>query len=130
MRNVLFVCVHNSGRSQMARAFLDSMAGDDLTSFSAGTQPAADVNSMVISVMGEIGLDISGERPKLLTQEMLDNSEKVITMGCFIDEVCPANVVPTEDWGLEDPKEKSIDKAREIRDEIRGLVAKLIEEMD
>lgn len=129
MRNVLFVCVHNSGRSQMARALFDSMAGNGLESFSAGTQPATDVNSMVISVMSEIGLDISNERPKLLTQDMLDNAEKVITMGCFVDEVCPANVVPTEDWGLEDPKEKSVEKAREIRDQIRGLVSKLLEEM-
>ena len=129
MRNVLFVCVHNSGRSQMARALFDSLAGNRLESFSAGTQPATDVNSMVISVMSEIGLDISKERPKLLTQDMLNNAGKVITMGCFVDEICPANVVPTEDWGLEDPKEKSIETAREVRDQIHGLVAKLIEEM-
>ena len=130
MRNVLFVCVHNSGRSQMARALFDSLARNGLESFSAGTQPATDVNSMVISVMSEIGLDISNEHPKLLTQDMLDNAEKVITMGCFVDEVCPANVVPTEDWGLEDPKEKSVEKAREIRDQIHELVSKLISEMD
>ena len=128
-RTVLFVCVHNSGRSQMAEAFFNRAAQGRATALSAGTQPVEQVNPMVVQAMAELGIDLSQKRPQLLTQEMLDAAERVTTMGCSVEEACPANLVPTEDWGLEDPKNKPLDKVREIRDEVRRRVEALIEEM-
>jgi arsenate reductase len=125
MKRILFVCVHNSGRSQMAEAFLNRVAKGRARGFSAGTQPTNKVNPVVVEAMREVGVDISGRKPKKLTFEMLQSADCVITMGCNAAEACPASRVPTEDWELDDPEGKPIEKVRQIRDEIMGRVAKL-----
>ncbi len=127
VRGVLFVCVHNTGRSQMAEAFFNISSDHNYKAESAGTSPSSGVNETVITVMQELDIDLSGNRPKLLTQTMLDEAEKVITMGCNVEDVCPANMTITEDWGLEDPKDQSVEKVRLIRDEVKIRVDKLIE---
>lgn len=129
MKKVLFVCVENSARSQMAEAFFNKMARLARAE-SAGTKPAAAVNPMAVEVMREVGIDISAAKPKMLTREMLEAADRVITMGCISGELCPATLVPTEDWGIEDPAGKSIEKFREIRELIRIRVEKLVEEME
>lgn len=129
MKKVLFVCVHNSGRSQMAEAFFNRLAKGKAVAFSAGTQPASHIDPTVAEVMGEIGIDISTQRPNMLTAEMVDDADKVVTMGCSVEKVCPAAFVPTEDWQLEDPEGKTIEEVRQIRDEIEAKVKELVEEM-
>ena len=126
--SVLFVCVHNAGRSQMAAAFLTHLGGERVQVRSAGSVPADTVNSAVIEAMGEIGIDISAETPKVLTVEAVQTSDVVITMGC--GDTCP--VFPGKrylDWTLEDPAGQGVDAVRPIRDEIerriRGLAAEL-----
>ena len=127
MRTVLFVCVHNSGRSQMAEAFFNDLAGGRARAISAGTDPAREVNPAVVEAMREVGIDTGASLPKALTAEMLEQADLVITMGCGAEEVCPATSVKTEDWALEDPAGKSPDKIREIRDEIKEKVSALLE---
>jgi len=127
--NVLFVCIHNAGRSQMAAAFLDALAHGRAVAGSAGTIPAEKVNPVVVEAMKEVGLDVSGNKPRLLTQEMLEGVDRVITMGCSVEEACPLLFVPAEDWGLEDPAGKSIEVVRRIRDEIRERVLRLLDEL-
>jgi arsenate reductase len=129
MKKILFVCVHNSGRSQMAEAFFNDYAKGKAQAFSAGTQPASHTNRTVLQAMKEIGIDISSQRPKMLTLEMVESADKVVTMGCGVEGVCPATFVPTEDWQLEDPEGKPIERVRAIRDEIATKVKKLIEEL-
>ncbi len=128
MGKILFVCVENSARSQMAEAFFNSIS-TQVVAESAGTRPAAAVNPVAVQVMREIGIDISGAKPKMLTFEMMDAAEKVITMGCLGSDVCPATLAPTEDWRIEDPAGKTIEKFREIRDEIRKKVENLAESL-
>jgi len=128
MKTVLFVCVHNAGRSQMAEAFFNKFAQGKARALSAGTDPAVTVDLTVVEAMREVGIDISRNKPKALTPEMVDQADKVVTMGCGAEKVCPATWVQTEDWELEDPKGKSIEKVREIRDEIRARVLKVLEE--
>ncbi|MBI3953456.1 MAG: arsenate reductase ArsC, partial [Chloroflexi bacterium] len=120
MKRVLFVCVHNTGRSQMAEAFAKHLAPESIEVESAGTMPAEEVNPLVVQVMREAGIDISCGRPKLLTPAMVDRADLVITMGCSLEEACPAALVPAEDWGLEDPQGKSIDEVRRIRDQVEA----------
>lgn len=127
MKTVLFVCVHNSGRSQMAEAFFNSMAGGKARAYSAGTQPSDKVNPVVVAAMKEIGIDVSGNKPKALTMDMLEKADKVITMGCGAEAVCPARFVEMEDWALEDPTGKPIEQVRKIRDEIKTRVTGLLE---
>lgn len=131
MKTVLFVCVHNSGRSQMAEAFFNLMAKAKAQAYSAGTQPADKVNPIVVEAMGEIGIDISGNKPKALTMDMVEKADRMITMGCGAEAgaVCPASFIETEDWVLEDPKEKSLEQVRKIRDEIKVRVTKLVNEI-
>jgi protein-tyrosine-phosphatase len=129
MKNVLFVCVGNTGRSQMAEAFFNHLAKGKARAMSAGTNPASEVSPTVIQAMKEGGIDISSNRPKKLTVEMLDQADKIITMGCGAENVCPASFAETEDWELEDPKRQSIEKIREIREQIKIRVEKLIKEM-
>ncbi len=129
MTKVLFVCVHNSGRSQMAEAFLNRLAKGEAQALSAGTQPATAVNPLVIEVIREVGIDISHNRPKALTFEMVEQTDRVITMGCGIESVCPAGFVETEDWNLEDPADKTLEQVRQIRDEIKKRVMKLLEQL-
>ena len=131
MRTVLFVCVHNSGRSQMAEAFFNQLSKGKEQAYSAGTQPADKVNPVVIEAMREVGIDISSNRPKALTIDMVEKAERMITMGCGAEAeaVCPASFIETEDWALEDPKGKSLERVRKIRDEIKERVTKLLKEI-
>ena len=126
MKTVLFVCVGNSGRSQMAEAFFNQAAGGKARAISAGTKPASAVDPQAIEVMRELGIDISAARPKALTVDMLEQTDRVVTMGCGGEGVCPASFVETEDWQLEDPKGKSLEEVRRIRDEIRARVTRLL----
>ncbi len=127
MKTVLFVCVHNSGRSQMAEGFFNHLAGGSARAVSAGTNPADSVNPDVVEAMREVGIDIGGNRPRLLTDEMLDGSDKVVSMGCGVEGICPATFVETEDWQIEDPKGKPLAEIRRIRDEIGAKVARMLE---
>jgi arsenate reductase (thioredoxin) len=129
MKKVLFVCVHNSGRSQMAEAFFNQLTKGKAVTVSAGTQPAAQVNSTVVKVMREVSIEIGEQKPKLLTLGILESADRVITMGCNVAEVCPASFVPTEDWELDDPEGKSIEEVRQIRDQIKARVKALYKEL-
>jgi arsenate reductase len=126
MKTVLFVCVHNSGRSQMAEGFFNHLAGGRARAVSAGTNPADSVNPDVVEAMREVGIDISGNRPRLLTDEMLDGADNVVSMGCGVEGICPATFVETEDWQIEDPKGKPLAEIRRIRDEIGAKVAQML----
>ena len=129
MKKILFVCVHNAGRSQIAEAFFNHYAKGKAQAFSAGTHYASRIDPIVVEAMAERGIDISSKRPKMLTLEMLGVADKVISMGCGVEGVCPATYVPTEDWQLEDPEGKPIEQVRAIRDEIEAKVKTLIEEI-
>jgi protein-tyrosine-phosphatase len=129
MKTVLFVCVHNSGRSQMAEAFLNRLAAGRAKALSAGTQAAESVDPAVVQAMREVDIDISSNKPKSLTTEMLDQADRVVTMGCGVEGVCPTTLVETEDWRLQDPKGKSLDEIREIRDEIWAKVEALVTQL-
>ncbi len=131
MRKVVFVCVHNSGRSQMAEAFFNHLANGRAQASSAGTQPADNVNPVVVEAMKEVGIDISANKPKLLTFDMVDGADRMITMGCGAEAgaMCPASFIPTEDWALEDPHGKPIETVRKIRDEVKSRVTRLLEDM-
>jgi protein-tyrosine-phosphatase len=126
MKKVLFACVHNSGRSQMAEAFFNQKAQAKAVATSAGTNPATQVNPTVVSTMREVGLDIAENKPKMLTAGMLEGAARVITMGCNVAEACPATFTPTEDWDLDDPEGKPIEEVRRIRDDIRARVDELV----
>lgn len=126
--SVLFVCVHNAGRSQMAAAYLTHLAGDRVEVRSAGSAPADSVNPAVVEALREEGIDISAEIPKVLTTEAVKESDVVITMGC--GDVCPIFLGKRyEDWKLEDPAGQGVDAVRPIRDEIRGRIEALIAEI-
>jgi len=127
MKKVLFVCVGNSGRSQMAEAFFNQKARGKAVAISAGTNPATQVNSIVVAAMREVDIEIQGKKPKMLTAEMLEGADRVITMGCNVSEACPASFVPAEDWGLDDPEGKPIEEVRQIRDKIKARVEELVE---
>ena len=129
MKKILFVCIHNAGRSQIAEAFFNHYAKGKAQAFSAGTHYASRIDPIVVEAMAERGIDISNKRPKMLTLEMLGVADKVISMGCGVEGVCPATFVPTEDWQLEDPEGKPIEQVRAIRDEIEAKVKTLIEEI-
>jgi protein-tyrosine-phosphatase len=129
MKSVLFVCVHNSGRSQIAEAFFNYLAKGNLRAFSAGTKPSTIVDPTIIEVMLEVGIDISEKRPKALTLEMIEKADLMITMGCGADIGCPARYVKTEDWQLEDPTGRALEQVRAIRDDIKARVIRLIEEI-
>ena len=126
---VLFVCVHNAGRSQMAAGYLQSLAGDRIQVLSAGTQPKDQVNPSAIEAMAEEGIDIANNVPKVLSDETVKDSDYVITMGC--GDACPFFPGKTYlDWPLNDPAGKDVDEVRPIRDEIRAKVEALIAEID
>ncbi len=131
MKTVLFVCVHNSGRSQMAEALLNEMAGGRVRAVSAGTAPAGDVNPVVVEAMKEVGLDISDRKPKILTLRMIEQADRMITMGCGAEAeaICPADIIETEDWALDDPKGQPLEKVREIREQVRARVRALLGEI-
>jgi protein-tyrosine-phosphatase len=126
--SVLFVCVHNAGRSQMAAAYLTHLAGDRVEVRSAGSAPADQVNPAVVQAMAEEGIDISAETPKILTVDAVQGSDVVITMGC--GDTCP--VFPGKrylDWELDDPAGQGVDAVRPIRDEIRTRIERLTAEL-
>jgi arsenate reductase (thioredoxin) len=130
VKKVLFVCVENAGRSQMAEAFANKYGEEKVVVSSAGNKPADKVNPVVVEVMKEKGFDISVNEPKLLTFQRAQDSDLIVTMGCNDQGICPGPFFkPTVDWELEDPKGKSIEKVREIRDEIERRVQKLIAEL-
>jgi protein-tyrosine-phosphatase len=129
MKRVLFVCVENAGRSQMAEAFTNHYGKGKFAASSAGIKLAEKVNPVVVEAMKEKGIDISMNLPKLLTPKMLEEADLIVTMGCGAADLCPGPFFKTSvDWGLEDPKGKPIEKVREIRDEIERKVITLIDQ--
>ena len=127
--SVLFVCVHNAGRSQMAAGFLRELAGDRVEVLSAGTQPKNEINPSAIEAMAEVGIDITGQQPKVLTEDAVKASDYVITMGC--GDECPW--FPGKiylDWVLDDPAGLGVEAVRPIRDKIKDLVTALVAEID
>ena len=129
MSNVLFVCLHNAGRSQMSQALFESVADGHHEARSAGTEPAERVHANVVAVMQEDGFDLSARTPRLLTTDLARWADVVITMGC--GDACP--VVPGKkyiDWDLRDPSGLPLDDVRAIRDDIKGRVKKLVKDLD
>jgi arsenate reductase len=126
--SVLFVCVHNAGRSQMAAGFLRALAGDAVEVRSAGSAPADQINPVAVAAMAEVGIDITDQRPRILTPEASEASSVVITMGC--GDVCPYFPGQRhEDWELDDPAGQDLDVVRGIRDDISGRVRRLVAEL-
>jgi len=129
LKKILFVCVENAGRSQMAEAFAKKYGEDRFIALSAGNKPSEKVNSVVVQAMQEKGIDISQNKPQLLTFQMAQESDIVVTMGCNDQGICPGPFFkPTLDWQIEDPKGKPIEKVREIRDKIEQRIVRLLEE--
>jgi len=129
MKRILFVCVENAGRSQMAEAFANYYGKEKLIVASAGNKPSDRVNPLVAEAMKEKGIDISANKPKLLNFQMAQDADLIVTMGCNDQGICPGPFFkPTVDWKIEDPKGKPIEKVREIRDEIEQRVQKLLKE--
>ncbi|HEX3298291.1 MAG TPA: arsenate reductase ArsC [Nocardioides sp.] len=125
---VLFVCVHNAGRSQMAAGYLQHLAGDRIQVLSAGSEPADQINPIAVEAMREEGIDIAGERPRVLTTEAVQQSDVVVTMGC--GDACPFFPgTRYEDWTLDDPAGQPIEVVRPIRDEIKRRVEALVAEL-
>jgi arsenate reductase (thioredoxin) len=125
---VLFVCVHNAGRSQMAAGYLQHLAGDRIDVRSAGSQPADQVNAVAVEAMAEEGIDITAEQPKVLTPESVEQADVVVTMGC--GDECPWFPGKRyEDWVLDDPAGQPLDVVRRVRDEIRNRVEALVAEL-
>ena len=125
---VLFVCVHNAGRSQMAAGYMRELGGDRIEVLSAGSAPKETINPQAIAVMAEEGIDIANQQPKILTPEAVQESDAVITMGC--GDACPFYPGKRyEDWVLDDPAGQDIDQVRKIRDEIKGRVQSLLSEL-
>ena len=126
--SVLFVCVHNAGRSQMAQGWLTHYAADRIEVRSAGSEPADQINPAAVTVMAEVGIDIAHQQPKILTVDAVRDSDAVITMGC--GDTCP--IFPGkryEDWDLPDPAGQGVDAVRAIRDEIRARVEALVDDL-
>lgn len=126
MRHVLFICTHNAGRSQMAQAFFERDAPADVRAESAGTDPRKEIWPDVVAVMREVGIDIAGRKPRKLDLEMQLHADWAVTMGC--GDACPYVPTRVEDWDLEDPAGKPIERVREIRDEIQRRVRALIDD--
>jgi len=130
MKKVLFVCVENAGRSQMAEAFANEYGKDKVEALSAGTMPANEVNPVVLQVMLEKGFDLSKNKPKLITGQMVQEADMIIVMGCSAQGFCPAPLLnKVVDWGIEDPKDKPTENVRAIRDEIERKVRMLLNEI-
>ena len=126
---VLFVCVHNAGRSQMAAGWLRHLAGDRVEVLSAGSAPAGSINPIAVEAMAEVGIDIVGQHPKLLSDAAVQESDVVVTMGC--GDACPFYPGKRyEDWKLDDPAGQGIEAVRPIRDEVRRRVEELLASLD
>ena len=131
MKKILFVCVENAGRSQMAEAFFRKYMPKGFEAISAGTKPSTQVNPIVLQAMKEIGIDIENQTPKHISQQIISESDKAINMGCMDKESCPALFMKDIlDWQIPDPKGKSIDEVRKIRDQIKTQVVILIKSLE
>ena len=129
-KNILFVCVENAGRSQIAEAFFKKYAPIEFNVISAGTIPSSQLNPLVVQAMKEIGIDLDEQQPKLLSDDMIRSSFKTVNMGCMDKESCPSLFVQDVlDWNISDPKEKSLDDVRKIRDQIKNEVMNLIDSL-
>ena len=129
--NILFVCVENAGRSQMAEAFFKKYAKNQFHVISAGTSPSSHLNPVVVSVMNELGIDLKNQKPQLLSSSMIKNSNKTVNMGCMDKESCPSLFVKdVDDWNIEDPKGKSIEDVRKIRDQIKNDILNLLNSIE
>ena len=129
-KTILFVCVENAGRSQMAEGFFRKYAPDGYEPISAGTKPTSQINPTVVQAMNEIGVEIKQQKPKDITEDIMRNSTKIINMGCMDKSFCPTLFIPNLiDWGIEDPKGKSIEQVREIRDDIEQRVKQLVTDL-
>lgn len=126
-KSVLFVCVQNAGRSQIAEGFFKKYAPKEYEAISAGTMPVSEINPFAVQVMSEVGIDISTQKSKEITEDMIRNSSKIVNMGCMDKQSCPTlflqNLI---DWNIEDPKDKPIEIVREIRNEIEQRVKELV----
>ena len=133
VKTVLYVCVHNAGRSQMAEAFTNALArerGLPIRALSAGTVAGGRINPAAEAVMREVGIPMDGQTPKQLTQEMADEADRIVTMGCGVDaDACPARIPLSEDWGLDDPQDRPTEAVRAIRDQVKARVEALLAEM-
>jgi arsenate reductase len=131
IKKILFVCVENAGRSQIAEGFFKKYVTSGYQPISAGTQPVSEINQFAVEVMKEVGIDISRQTPKIISEDMIQQSAKIVNMGCMNKESCPAlflnNVI---DWEIPDPKGKSIDKVREIRDKIEKKIKELVADLE
>jgi arsenate reductase (thioredoxin) len=126
-KSILFVCVENAGRSQMAEGFFNKYAPKGYEAISAGTKPISQINPIAVDVMREANIDISNQKSKELTEDMIRNSSNIVNMGCMEKESCPTLFLQNLlDWNIEDPKGKPIEKVREIRDEIDQRVKELV----
>jgi arsenate reductase (thioredoxin) len=129
-KTVLFVCVENAGRSQIAEGFFRKYAPKGFKAQSAGTKPVYQINPIVVEAMREVGIDISKQKSKEMTEDMMYSSETIVNMGCTDKNFCPTLFLPNViEWNLEDPKGKSIEEVREIRDEIEEMVKELVAEI-
>lgn len=127
-KTILFVCVHNAGRSQMAAGFMRELGGDQVEVLSAGSAPKDSINPVAVEAMAELGINISDQKPKILTPESVQQSDVVITMGC--GDACPYYPGKRyEDWKLDDPAGQGIERVRVIRDEIKGRIEALLAEL-
>ena len=126
-KTVLFVCVENAGRSQIAEGFFKKYAPKGFKAQSAGTKPVSQINPIVVEAMREVGIDISSQKSKEITEEMMRSSEPIVNMGCMDKSFCPTLFLPKViEWNLNDPKGKSIEEVREIREEIEKRVKELV----
>lgn len=130
-QTVLFVCIENAGRSQMAEGFFRKYAPMEYVPLSAGTTPTEKINPLAIQAMKEIGIDIADQKPKVLTDEMIRKSSKIVNMGCMDRQSCPALFVNNMiEWSIPDPKNKPIDEVRKIRDEIEIRIMEFVATLD
>jgi arsenate reductase len=126
-KTILFVCVENAGRSQMAEGYFRKYAPEGFEPISAGTKPTSQINPIVVQAMNEVGISISQQKPKDITEDMMRNSTKIINMGCMDKSFCPTLFIPNLiDWGIQDPKGKPIEQVKEIRDDIEQRVMQLV----
>lgn len=130
MPDVVFACVHNAGRSRMAEALFNREAADRYRAASAGTEPADRPHPEVIAALAEIAIDLDPTPGRLLDPDLADSADRLVSMGCAVEEACPATTTPMTDWDLPDPKGRPMDEVRAIRDDIAGRVRDLIVELD
>jgi arsenate reductase (thioredoxin) len=126
-KTILFVCIENAGRSQMAEGFFNKYSPKGYKAISAGTEPVSQINPLAVEVMREVGIDIGNQKSKAITEDMTRNSAKIVNMGCMERESCPTLFLYNFlDWNIEDPKDKPIGKVEEIRNEIDQRVKELV----